>query len=213
MFRVDVGRYPTQQEGLEALVNPTQSAPNWNGPYLKKESALQDPWGNPYLYQIPGQHGEVDVYSLETTRRRAEPARRRMSEAGSNGFTLLEMLVVIAITAMISGIVAANMERTLDALELQQNVRLLQADLRVARATALRTGKSVDLEATDHGHEYDWIGGSRFLPAGITLSMSRPFVVYPDGSVDAPPIVMSSERRSHALAVDPVTGGVTVDGQ
>ncbi len=64
LFRVDVGRYPTQQEGLVALVNPTPSAPNWNGPYLKKESALQDPWGNPYLYQIPGQHGEVDVYSL-----------------------------------------------------------------------------------------------------------------------------------------------------
>ena len=64
LFRVDVGRYPTQQEGLIALVNPTPSAPNWNGPYLKKESALQDPWGNPYIYQIPGQHGEVDVYSL-----------------------------------------------------------------------------------------------------------------------------------------------------
>ena len=64
LFRIDVGRYPTQQEGLIALVNPTPSAPNWNGPYLKKESALSDPWGNPYFYQIPGQHGEVDVYSL-----------------------------------------------------------------------------------------------------------------------------------------------------
>jgi hypothetical protein len=114
---------------------------------------------------------------------------------------------------MIASIVTVNMERTLGALQLQQNVRLLQADLRVARATALRTGKSVDLEATNHGREYDWIGGSRFLPAGITLSMSRPFVVYPDGSVDAPPMVMSSARRSHALTVDPVTGGVTVDGQ
>jgi general secretion pathway protein G len=64
LFRIDVGRYPSQQEGLVALVNPTPSAPNWNGPYLKKESAIKDPWGNPYLYQIPGQHGEVDVYSL-----------------------------------------------------------------------------------------------------------------------------------------------------
>ncbi len=64
LFRIDVGRYPTQQEGLAALVNPTPTAPNWNGPYLKKESALNDPWGNPYIYQIPGQHGEVDVYSL-----------------------------------------------------------------------------------------------------------------------------------------------------
>ncbi|MEI9930343.1 MAG: prepilin-type N-terminal cleavage/methylation domain-containing protein [Rhizomicrobium sp.] len=134
-----------------------------------------------------------------------------MSGAGSNGFTLLETLVVIAITAMIGAIVAANMERALGALQLQQNVRLLQADLRVARATALRTGKKVDLEATDHGHEYDWIGGSRFLPAGITLNMPRPFIVYPDGSVDAPLMVMALGRRSHSLVVDPVTGGVTVD--
>lgn len=64
LFRIDVGRYPTQQEGLVALVNPTPTAPNWNGPYLKKESGLKDPWGNPYLYQNPGQHGEIDVYSL-----------------------------------------------------------------------------------------------------------------------------------------------------
>jgi general secretion pathway protein H len=136
-----------------------------------------------------------------------------MSGAGSKGFTLLETLVVLAVTALIASIVAANMERTLSALSLQQNVRLLQADLRVARATALRTGKSVDLEATNRGREYDWIGGSRFLPAGITLQMSRPFVVYPDGSVDAPRMVMSAGRRSHTLDVDPVTGGVTVDGQ
>ena len=134
-----------------------------------------------------------------------------MSGAGSKGFTLLETLVVVAITALISAIVAANMERTLGVLQLQQNVRLLQADLRVARATALRTGKKVDLEATNHGREYDWIGGSRYLPAGITLAMSRPFVAYPDGSVDAPPIVMSLGRRQHTLTADAVTGGVTVN--
>ncbi|HVV64323.1 MAG TPA: type II secretion system major pseudopilin GspG [Rhizomicrobium sp.] len=64
LFRIDVGRYPSQQEGLQALVTQTPTAPNWNGPYLKKDSALVDPWGNAYLYQIPGQHGEVDVYSL-----------------------------------------------------------------------------------------------------------------------------------------------------
>lgn len=136
-----------------------------------------------------------------------------MLGAGSKGFTLLETLVVVAITAMISGIAVANIDRMLDSLSLQQNVRLLQADLRVARATALRTGKSVDLEATNRGREYDWIGGSRFLPAGITLRMSRKFVVYPDGSVDAPTIVMSSLRHSHSLTVDPGTGGVTVDTQ
>lgn len=64
LFRLDVGRYPTQQEGLQALVAAPTTAPNWNGPYLKKASALNDPWGAPYQYQIPGQHGEVDVFSL-----------------------------------------------------------------------------------------------------------------------------------------------------
>lgn len=64
LFRLDVGRYPTAQEGLEALVVAPPTAPNWNGPYLRKDSALRDPWGEPYLYRIPGQHGEVDVYTL-----------------------------------------------------------------------------------------------------------------------------------------------------
>lgn len=64
LFRLDVGRYPTQQEGLEALVVAPATAQSWNGPYLKKESALRDPWGVNYLYQVPGQHGEVDVFTL-----------------------------------------------------------------------------------------------------------------------------------------------------
>jgi general secretion pathway protein G len=63
-FQLDVGRYPTPDEGLEALVKPPPSAPNWNGPYLKKESALVDPWGQKYFYVIPGKHGDVDVYTL-----------------------------------------------------------------------------------------------------------------------------------------------------
>ena len=64
LYRLDVGRYPSQQEGLEALVTAPPTAQNWNGPYLKKESAIKDAWGMVYLYQIPGQHGEVDVYTL-----------------------------------------------------------------------------------------------------------------------------------------------------
>jgi len=64
LFRLDVGRYPTPQEGLKALVTAAQTANGWNGPYLKKDSALVDPWGDPYLYKAPGEHGEVDVFSL-----------------------------------------------------------------------------------------------------------------------------------------------------
>ncbi len=58
-FRLDVGRYPTTQEGLRALTgNP--GIENWEGPYLKK-AAPGDPWGRPYLYQCPGNHGEYDL--------------------------------------------------------------------------------------------------------------------------------------------------------
>lgn len=64
LFRLDVGRYPTPQEGLKALVTASQTANGWNGPYLKKDSALVDPWGDIYLYKAPGEHGEVDVFSL-----------------------------------------------------------------------------------------------------------------------------------------------------
>ncbi len=64
LYRLDVGRYPTGPEGLQSLVTAPPTAPNWNGPYLKKDSALKDPWGFPYVYQIPGQHGEVDVFTL-----------------------------------------------------------------------------------------------------------------------------------------------------
>jgi len=60
-FRLDVGRYPTGQEGLNALmVNP--GATGWEGPYLKK-AVPADPWGKPYQYLCPGTHGEYDLFS------------------------------------------------------------------------------------------------------------------------------------------------------
>lgn len=63
-FQLDIGRYPSQEEGLTALVQAPPGVNNWNGPYLKKPSALTDPWGQRYLYKIPGQHSEADVYTL-----------------------------------------------------------------------------------------------------------------------------------------------------
>jgi general secretion pathway protein G len=62
-YRLDVGSYPSAAAGLDALVrNP--NAPNWNGPYLKKDAVPSDPWGKPYLYKCcPGDHGEYDIMS------------------------------------------------------------------------------------------------------------------------------------------------------
>jgi general secretion pathway protein G len=68
LFRLDMGRYPTSEEGLRALVTaPGGGATGmgvWNGPYLQQATALNDPWGQPYRYRNPGQHGEVDVFTL-----------------------------------------------------------------------------------------------------------------------------------------------------
>ena len=60
-YRLDIGQYPTQPEGLNALFN-NPGTDKWDGPYLKK-SLPNDPWGNPYHYQNPGEHGEIDIYS------------------------------------------------------------------------------------------------------------------------------------------------------
>lgn len=63
LFKLDVGRYPTTQEGLDALVTRPQSANGWNGPYLKG-GAPMDPWGKPYVFTSPNPTGGVDLLSL-----------------------------------------------------------------------------------------------------------------------------------------------------
>lgn len=55
LFYIDNGRYPTAEEGLAALTTAPSSAPRWNGPYLKNLSALNDPWGRPYVYETGDQ--------------------------------------------------------------------------------------------------------------------------------------------------------------
>lgn len=63
LFYLDVGRYPTSGEGLGALVQRPGSANGWNGPYLKGGVVPNDPWGRPYVYRFPGQHGNYDIIS------------------------------------------------------------------------------------------------------------------------------------------------------
>jgi general secretion pathway protein G len=62
-YRLDVGKYPTTSEGLEALITPASGGEDWNGPYLKKMEIPLDPWGNPYHYESPGKNGDYDLYS------------------------------------------------------------------------------------------------------------------------------------------------------
>jgi general secretion pathway protein G len=68
LFLLDVGRYPTDQEGLQALVSPPPGLGQWHGPYVTKANSLVDPWGHPYVYHQPGQQGsDYDLYSLGPT--------------------------------------------------------------------------------------------------------------------------------------------------
>jgi general secretion pathway protein G len=62
-YRLDVGRYPTTEEGLAVLVTRPDNEPRWAGPYLKK-AVPPDPWGRPYSYRMPGRDGEFDLFTL-----------------------------------------------------------------------------------------------------------------------------------------------------
>ncbi len=65
LFLLDVGRYPTDQEGLQALVAAPSGLGQWHGPYVTKQNSLIDPWGRLYVYRQPGQQGaDYDLYSL-----------------------------------------------------------------------------------------------------------------------------------------------------
>ncbi|GAB3626145.1 type II secretion system protein GspG [Pandoraea terrae] len=62
-YRLDIGAYPTTEQGLQALVTMPQSESRWSGPYLQKAVPL-DPWSRPYIYRSPGEHGDYDLYTL-----------------------------------------------------------------------------------------------------------------------------------------------------
>ena len=65
LYKLEIGRYPTSQEGLQALVAAPSGTAGWNGPYLKKTSVPKDPWGNEYKYVSPGdQNRPYDIVSM-----------------------------------------------------------------------------------------------------------------------------------------------------
>ena len=62
-YRIDVGQYPSTEQGLAALNTSPANESKWQGPYLKK-SVPNDPWDRPYIYKSPGEHGDYDLSSL-----------------------------------------------------------------------------------------------------------------------------------------------------
>jgi len=64
MYKLDLGVYPTTEEGLKALIESPDGAKRWNGPYLQKSKMPLDPWQQEYHYVSPGEHGRFDLYTL-----------------------------------------------------------------------------------------------------------------------------------------------------
>lgn len=64
LYYLDVGRYPTTNDGLKALVQRPAGTTAWNGPYLQQSSVPTDPWGNPYVYAAPGTNGPYKIASF-----------------------------------------------------------------------------------------------------------------------------------------------------
>lgn len=63
LYRLEVGRYPSSEQGLQALVTAPSDEARWTGPYLQKK-VPDDPWGHPYIYRYPGENNEYDLFSL-----------------------------------------------------------------------------------------------------------------------------------------------------
>ena len=63
LYRLEVGRYPSSEQGLQALVTAPSDEARWTGPYLQKK-VPDDPWGHPYIYRYPGESNEYDLLSL-----------------------------------------------------------------------------------------------------------------------------------------------------
>ena len=64
LYHLEVGRYPTSDEGLAALTQRPADAEGWNGPYPKKREIPVDPWNRPYHYKSPGEYGDYELFTL-----------------------------------------------------------------------------------------------------------------------------------------------------
>ncbi len=64
LYSLDLGKPPTSELGLNALVTAPAGLPNWSGPYLKSASGLIDPWGRPYNYRSPGKNAPYEIFSF-----------------------------------------------------------------------------------------------------------------------------------------------------
>ena len=131
--------------------------------------------------------------------------------AGEAGFTLIETLVVIAITAMVGAVTFPNVERSLQSLALRQTAAVVQANLRVARGEALRGDTMVAFDVDADSGGYAWTNGPvQRTPRGVavTIASRRAITFFPDGSSSGGQVALDGAGRQITVTVDPQTGAV-----
>lgn len=64
LMYIDIGRYPSEAEGLNLLINAPDQLQGWNGPYMDNEDGIKDPWGRRFVFRTPGQDKEFDLFTL-----------------------------------------------------------------------------------------------------------------------------------------------------
>lgn len=121
------------------------------------------------------------------------------------GFTLIEMLVVLAIAALVAGIGFPRMQGQIAAQEWRTAVASVTAQLRTARARAVLSGRPVTVAAAGSGMRID-AGVPTPLPASVTLAAPLPVIFFGDGSASGGEIGVRSGARRRVIAVSPATG-------
>lgn len=132
-----------------------------------------------------------------------------MSVTGDEGFTLLEMLVVLAIAAMIAGIGFPRLQGQIAAQEARTAVAAVTAALRAARAQALRSGTEIMVTASPDGHSVQ-SGGAVVvaLPASVLVRMESPIGFQGDGSARGGELTVDGKGRQVRVSVASATGVV-----
>jgi general secretion pathway protein H len=127
---------------------------------------------------------------------------------GERGFTLIEMLVVMAIAGLIAGIAFPAVERALATLAFRSAATQLRLGLRSQRAEAIRTGRPMRLSLSPDGRTLVGPPTIAFrLPEGIALTLPAGGIgFYPDGSANGGTLVLSGRNRATRLRVEPATG-------
>jgi general secretion pathway protein H len=144
---------------------------------------------------------------------------RAISATGSRGFTLLELLVVLAIIVLIAAAWPLASARVFAAQHLRNESQQLASAIRLAQMTARISGQQQELRLSEGGGGYRIASDSHELPQGLTLSIrgesgnaaGERFILFPDGSSSGQALAISYQERVATVRVLPVTGRVELD--